>query len=133
MAWPKASAFGASAMQPSMAAWRSAASTSRTMVPTGARTLFRRFLVHHRLGARRVDDALGEAVHLLDLGARAVGGRGSLQGSMLLGHDAAAHLGGERVQPVIGLREGAAQRGDAVAAPHDRICVLDEARGTAPV
>jgi hypothetical protein len=103
------------------------------MVPTGARTLFRRLLVHHRLGARRIDDALGEAVHLLDLGARAVGGRGSLQGGMLLGHDAAAHLGGERVQPVIGLRDGAAQRGNAVADQHDRIGVLDEARDTAHV
>src|SRR3981189_2421289 len=115
MAWPKASAFGASERQPSMAAWSRAASTSRTMVPTGARTLFRRLLVHHRLGARRIDDALGEAVHLLDLGARAVGGRGSLQGGMLLGHDAAADLGGERGQPVMGLRQIATQRGDAVA------------------
>src|SRR6266481_7867558 len=126
MAWPKASALGASARQPSMAAWSRAASTSRTMVPTGARTLFRRFLVHHRLGARRIDDALGEAVHLLDLGARAVGGPGSLQGGNLLGLDAAADLGGERVQPVIGLRDGAAQRGNAVADQHDRIGVLAE-------
>jgi len=45
----------------------------------------------------------------------------------------ATHLGGQRVQPVIGLGNVAPQRGDAVADQHDGIGVLDEARHRAHI
>ena len=96
-------------------------------MPRSTRVPLRRFLVHHGFGARRIDDALGEAVHLLDLDLRTIGRPRALERRDLLGHQAAPHLGGESVEPVIGLGDVAAECGEAVADQHDEVGILDEA------
>src|SRR4051812_32194573 len=62
-------------------------------------------VVHHPLGAGRLDDRIGVRIHRRDFGVAAIGGPGAGGGGEELGLHVAADLGGERVQAMVCLRE----------------------------
>src|SRR6185312_8058281 len=96
IALPAASLLRESATVAAVIANSRQVTRSTAMKPVGkperagvATALLRCFLAHHMIGPRRIDDALGEAVHLLDLVLRAVGRRRALECRDLLGEQAA--------------------------------------------
>src|SRR6185369_4405830 len=80
-------------------------------------------VLHDALGALRIDDAFGKPVHRLDLFFAPVGGLAAEASRQQLGLDVPPHLGGQRIQPMIRLRNIAPERRDYVSQEDDGVRV----------
>ena len=81
---------------------------------------------HHLLGAIGIDNRLGVTVHQVDLGLAAVAWARAPQGGQVLSLNVAPDFSRQRIEPMVGLRNGPSQSGDAMAQQDDHVGVGDE-------